>query len=180
MRLVLYDKNTLIIQEIHEGVYDPIIQGNDISWRGGKAGGIRDHIGHVILADTSTVKVGDTVSDAEQLECLRKIKITELSDRCRKEIFKSFTSLGGYTFSYDDHNQRNITSQALRLLSDSSAVPSTVKSSNDTILKPTRDEFMQLFKDSEAHKHMQLDKYNDLKVKALKATTPGELEIIKW
>lgn len=83
MKLVLYDKKTLKVMSIYQGVINPILEGNTLSFSGGKVGGMREHIAFAFFEPTFEVSEGDTLKSDQlslQLDVDLRSEIQKLRD----------------------------------------------------------------------------------------------------
>jgi hypothetical protein len=180
MKLILYDKKSKEVKSIHEGVVNVKQEDDSILWRGGKVGGLRDHISFVVIDDNIQVSIGDAVG-VEILPYKQEQKIQEIKDNCAKSIFVGFTSTTtGHDYDFELKDQLNFNMQYSFLLNNTNITNIDWTTNDAGTVSHSRDEFFNVCQDAEIYKRNNIGKYWSLKSQVENATTIDEIETIKW
>jgi XkdW protein len=124
-----------------------------------------------------------TMKELEEVyyDYLKSSKIEVLNTKCNEEITKDFLSVStGFIFEFDNHDQSNLSQQAILLLGDTSINSVSWKTKDAGIQTFTREQFFTIIKESETHKRSAIEKYWILKAQVEQANTIEEIEGIKW
>jgi Domain of unknown function (DUF4376) len=128
------------------------------------------------------------------IEEVRQLKIEQLKYLCTHAIYHGFSSVNGYEFGFNAHDQSNFEKMTAKinlwkhLLAEGkltqadydSKFPIKWKTKNNGIVELTEDEYIQVTDDAEAHLLAQQIKYWQLEAQVLAATTKEEIDAINW
>jgi Domain of unknown function (DUF4376) len=153
---------------------------------------------------TDTIKLKETLSPQEYydyvreknsgLDTLKDAKIHLLKLECTHAIYHGFSSVNGYEFGFNAHDQSNFEKMTAKinlwkhLLHEGkimqedydSKFPIKWKTKNNGIVELTENEYIQVTDDAEAHLLTQQQKYWNLEAQVLLATTKEEIDSIVW
>jgi hypothetical protein len=114
------------------------------------------------------------------LEILKANKLAELNNACQSTILDGFVATNGHTYQFDFKDQDNITQQMLFLVNDPTISSVQWKTVNAGVIVHTREEFLQMCKDADAHKRYNFGKYWTLEAQLKSAVTEVEIKSINW
>lgn len=108
-------------------------------------------------------------------------KIAQLKELCDQAIQTSFVSTSlGYTFGFSKDDQDNLSKQALIFLGDATKTSCEWKTLDAGIITLTKDQFMNLLPEGEAHTRENVNKLWELIPQVQAATTNQEVDAIVW
>ncbi|MFB6364430.1 hypothetical protein ACFCP7_10245 [Paenibacillus elgii] len=115
------------------------------------------------------------------LEFLKEKKLTQLRLQCEHRILSGFSSVRTkHKYSYSVYDQINTTGQIVMLLADDSITDVVWKTEDQGFVKHTREEFISVVSEADAHKKSCLTRYRQLKEQLNVARNVEELEHIQW
>jgi hypothetical protein len=114
------------------------------------------------------------------IDFLKSEKLNELNIACQSTILSGFVGSNGHTYQFDFKDQDNITQQMLFLVNDPTIATIDWKTIDAGIITHTRDEFLQMCKDADAHKRSNFAKYWTLEGQLDILTTEEEIKNINW
>jgi len=124
------------------------------------------------------------VFDLPSLDEVKKVKLQELNNDCKRTTLGTFTSsaLGEpHTYSYDEEAQRNLILG--KTLVDNYSDTDTINwriSDTRQVLPHTKSQFLVLFQDSVIHLMTNIEKFRLLESQVNSCTTNEEVELINW
>lgn len=140
---------------------------------------IRERIDEQTLGEP--VDLEKIAAASADLDRVKAAKITELDTLCENEILAGFQSAAtGHFFRFNAYDQMNFTQQMLVLISDSTIAEVTWKTEDAGVVTLTRDEFLAVIREAEAHKRGLMERYWTLKAQVLAAETVDEVNAIQW
>jgi hypothetical protein len=114
-----------------------------------------------------------------QLTYLKRVKKEDINARCQQTILGGFTASNGHSYAFDFKDQDNFTQQMLFLVHDPT-ITEIPWNTNEGVVVHTRDEFLQVCQDANAHKTGNFKKYWTLLAQLESATTEDEINAIGW
>jgi hypothetical protein len=118
---------------------------------------------------------------AAELAALKEKKIYELNRKCNAEILRGFTSAStGHRFSFGQEDQANLTQQMLLLLNDPNLSSVEWKTEDSGVQTFTREQFLSIVKEAEAHKRSLMAQYWKKKANVLESSDRDTIKAMEW
>ncbi|MCB5366910.1 DUF4376 domain-containing protein [Collinsella aerofaciens] len=114
------------------------------------------------------------------LEYHKNLKIDVLSQMCNEAIINGFTASNGHTYRTNRDDQINMMGKKIELMEDASITTVAWKTEDVGYIDHTREEWLQVYKESFEHKETNLLKYNTLKQQVRDAQTHEEVLAVSW
>lgn len=112
---------------------------------------------------------------------LQGAKIDQLNETCEKAILAGFTSdATKHSYTFSQYDQLNFTQQMLLIISDATITSVEWKTADAGTVTLTREEFLEVCKEAEAHKRSKLVAYWNCKSQVLATTTKDQVDAIAW
>lgn len=156
-KIVLFNEDMEIV-DVLRGIHSftPYIDGVEFTDQKGK-GELNKINGAYIVIDANRDET--TVTEQEVIDFYRELKVKELSEACRESIFAGF-EFEGEQYDYDLKAQADIANKMVLLLLDEHQSDMRFKPKGQKEVKIfTREEFIELYKVGETHKHSKQEKY---------------------
>lgn len=117
---------------------------------------------------------------AMKLEEIKKVRVLKLKEECSNSIYNGFISDStGHVFGFNDLDQANFTQRMLTIVAGSKG-PFSWKAKDVGVISLTKEEFMLVIQEAEAHKLRKQERYWALEKKVLLATSNQEVDQILW
>jgi hypothetical protein len=123
------------------------------------------------------------ISNPTTLEDYQQNKIYELNTACNKEILGGFTSSVtgvAHQYKFDMEYQNNLNQEATMLALDSTIISVDWPTIDAGVVTHTREQFIQLCKESKTFKEQRLYRYFNLKAQVLATTTINAVNAFVW
>jgi hypothetical protein len=126
--------------------------------------------------DTHIIQKWEIVN-AIPLDEFKQNKVREFNDLCNQTILNGFTSQG-FSFIFDMEAQINFTQQLLMINDKTTSIP--WKTEDKGIQMFTKEQFLQIVQDAQAHKVNNIQKYWMIKQRVLDAQSYEDVDAITW
>jgi isopropylmalate/homocitrate/citramalate synthase len=115
------------------------------------------------------------------LEQYKTFKIDELSQKCKEDIYKGFTSnLNGHFYRTNTDDQLNFLGKFNQLMSDETLTTVMWKTEDVGYIEHTREDWLSVYNEALTAKEQKLFKYDQLRDQVNACTTKEEVEAVVW
>lgn len=114
------------------------------------------------------------------LEFRKQQKINDLNNQCEAAILGGFTAANTHRYGFSQYDQLNFTQQLALMNTDPAIASIDWKTEDAGVLTHTREEFVALVREAEAHKRGKIVQYWTLKAQVQAAATEAEVDAVTW
>jgi hypothetical protein len=140
------------------------------------------------FAECNSYRINPTTKEIEfnydhsfNLEQYKTFKIDELSQKCKEDIYKGFTSnLNGHFYRTNTDDQLNFLGKFNQLMSDETLTTVMWKTEDVGYIEHTREDWLSVYNEALTAKEQKLFKYDQLRDQVNACTTKEEVEAVVW
>lgn len=133
-----------------------------------------------VLLSSSTEKYDTLDKVSTGLESLKVARISKLKEESTSSIYDGFVSEStGYSFGFNELDQVNFTQRMLTIVAGATG-PFKWKTKDAGVVELTKEEFIVVIQEAEAHKLDNQEHYWQLEELILSAETNAQVDSIAW